>query len=1217
MESYILQKGVVISVKSRKTLLEIVYVLCLLTAIVALMYWYMMQNSSRKAEQNKNYALDCARQTAEQINKEMKNARNLIHTYAYFAEDKMSGPAVTVQMLREMEANSQFDAMMFVDVKGTDYTSDGQAADASGRSYYKNGMNGENGISIVFDPAFFDEVMACFYAPVRYQGKIIGVLRGVYLAKAYLQDMLSTTYFGEAADVFLCTPDGRVIAGSGDTVYKESLSEELVKGGIIDKGTAAKVGSVFQSGGEGAFICESGSRTDNICVMYLQDNPYVLVQTFPKSVTQRMVQEENRTWLWLESLLIALFVLYIVMQLKRMGRNKKQLERENREMGYIIDGVNTLFSRFAMVDFETDTYQYLAGTMPPDSGIGAHGPYKDLSEYLCSIMIEEDDCREFAGLIDKEALIEALERHSDVRFACHVVRNGRSEWEHVNIICLERKEGKAVKVLFTRQNITEIKEKDLRIQAEMARASRREKQYQIAIMANSFCAFEFNLTQDVIEQDIWRIVDGKKVSLLAYADLSAPCKASECFRNWEKYVLEESLDDYSAIVNTDYLKDCFEMGRMEVTMDYWCSFSENYQMCVRLSFMLAQDYDTQDIMVMAVMREITEQVRKQREQTQALQDALMQAQHANRAKSTFLSNMSHDIRTPMNAIIGFATIAASHIDNKDQVKDCLQKVLSSSNHLLSLINDILDMSRIESGKVQIREQECNISEMMHNLVNIIQPQVKAKQLELFIDTFEVANEDVIADALKLNQVFINLLSNAVKYTPAGGTVSFRIMQKTTYRHGYGDYIFVIKDNGIGMSSDFVQHIFEPFERESTVTRNGIQGTGLGMAITKNIVEMMNGIIRVESEVGKGSTFTVELGLRLQDVAENAARIKELEGLRALVVDDDFNTCDSVSKMLKQIGLRSEWTTSGREAAYRAKQAHDEGDSYHTYIVDWQMPETSGVETARKIRSVVGTDAPIIILTAYDWTDIEQEAKEAGVTAFCAKPLFMSDLKTALLAANHLLDKHEEPAEWTLADFSGKRILLVEDIELNREIAEVILQESGFVVETAPDGTDAVAMVAQSEEGYYDAILMDVQMPIMNGYEATRTIRDLQRTDVKTVPIIAMTANALEEDREAALKNGMNAHIAKPIDRGLYISAERVFGVKKEARHERKNLGEIWGSVWRCGGRESLFCAGARKFDWGAHRLQRGACISLRADHRNLWRGKKTDGRQTAFLFHEY
>ena len=460
---------------------------------------------------------------------------------------------------------------------------------------------------------------------------------------------------------------------------------------------------------------------------------------------------------------------------------------------------------------------------------------------------------------------------------------------------------------------------------------------------------------------------------------------------------------------------------------------------------------------------------------------------------------------------------------------------------MSLINDILDMSRIESGKVQIKEQECNISEMMHSLVNIIQPQVKAKQLELFIDTFEVVNEDIIADALKMNQVFINLLSNAVKYTPAGGSVSFRIMQRKTFRHGWGDYTFIIKDNGIGMSEEFVKHIFEPFERESTVTQSGIQGTGLGMAITKNIVEMMNGTIAVESEQGKGSTFTVELSLKLQDGKKNGEQLKELDGLRALIVDDDMNVCDSVNKMLRQLGMRSEWTTSGREAVYRAKAAHDEGDSYHTYIIDWQMPEMNGVETARKIRSSVGENVPIIILTAYDWTDIEEEARAVGVTAFCAKPLFMSDLKSALLAANNPSAKEEsDAAPWTLENFSGKRVLLVDDVDMNREIAEIILEEAGFVVETAPDGTDAVAMVEHSPERYYDAILMDVQMPTMNGYEATRTIRNLPRDDVKTLPIIAMTANAMDEDKEAALKNGMSDHIAKPLDITTLISVLKKF-----------------------------------------------------------------------------
>ena len=1121
--------------EKKKSLQEVGYVLILLAAIIVLFQWYTTQNKNRMESRNKNYALDSARQIATRIDEELNNALEMISTYTYFVGKSLTEPEISPEALKQMGENTLFDALVYTDLDGVNHVSEGRISNASGRDYYLNGLKGERGISVIFDSDFYDETMLCFYAPVRYDGKVIGVLRGAYLAEEYLKDMLKTTYFGEPANVYLSMPDGTVIASSSGKEYGRKLIEELTKTGVIDGKAANGVRKIFKNGGEGAFLCSSDSETDNICSMYLPKNRYVLTQTFPKNVTQRMIHDENFVGIRLEAMLIGLFVLYIISLIVRRERARKRLEKENREMGYIIDGVNTLFTRFAMVDFETDTYQYLSGTAPKNSGMKECGNYEDLAVHLCSILVNEKDRQELAVQLEREAVIESLQDHSDERFECYVLRDGRPEWEHMNIICLERKDGSAAKVLFTRQNITEVKEKELRIQAEMSVADRKERQYRIAITANAICTFEFNLTQDLIEDDIVRTVDGRQVSLLKRVGLEAPCKVSECFEKWKEFVLEESMEDYCSMVNVDYLKECFAKGEAEVVAEYWGRVFPDENICVRQSFIMTKDNDTDDIMVMVVTKEITNQVRKQKEQTQALQDALMQAQHANRAKTTFLSNMSHDIRTPMNAIIGFTTIAVSHIDNKTQVQDCLQKVLSSSNHLLSLINDILDMSRIESGKVQIKEQECNISELMHNLVNIIQPQVKAKQLELFIDTFEVANEDVIADSLKLNQVFINLLSNAVKYTPAGGTISFRIMQKTTFRHGYGDYVFVIKDNGVGMSKEFVEHVFEPFEREVSATQSGIQGTGLGMAITKNIVEMMNGTIEVESEPDKGSVFTVEITLKLQDVKRNEEQIKQLDGFRALVVDDDFHVCNSVSKMLKKIGMRAEWTTSGREAVYRAEIASQEGDSYHTYIIDWQMPETSGIETARRIRNVVGDEVPIIILTAYDWADIEGEARSAGVTAFCAKPLFMSDLKSALLMANNLISKEEdETAAWTLADFSGKRILLVEDIELNREIAQAILEEAGFEVESAPDGTDAVAMVEKSEEYYYDAVLMDVQMPIMDGYEATRTIRNMARDDVKTLPIIAMTANALEEDKEAALKNGMNAHLAKPIDVEVFM-----------------------------------------------------------------------------------
>ena len=382
---------------------------------------------------------------------------------------------------------------------------------------------------------------------------------------------------------------------------------------------------------------------------------------------------------------------------------------------------------------------------------------------------------------------------------------------------------------------------------------------------------------------------------------------------------------------------------------------------------------------------------------QALSEAVRAAETANKAKSTFLSNMSHDIRTPMNAIIGFTTLAVSNIDDKKRVQDYLGKILSSSNHLLSLINDILDMSRIESGKIHLEETEVSLSDVLHDLKTIISGQIHAKQLELYMDAMDITNEDVYCDKTRLNQVLLNLLSNAVKFTPAGGTVSVRIRQCHGTQKGSELYEIRVKDNGIGMSQEFVQKIFSPFERERTSTVSRTQGTGLGMAITKNIVDMMGGTIEVQTEQDKGTEFIVRLPFRTQPEHQRTEKIAELEGLKALVVDDDFNTCDSVTKMLVRVGMRSEWTLSGREAVLRARQSMELGDAFHAYIIDWCLPDMNGIEVTRQIRSL-GDDTPIIILTAYDWSDIEAEAKAAGVTAFCAKPLFMSDIRETLMTA---------------------------------------------------------------------------------------------------------------------------------------------------------------------------------------------------------------------------
>ena len=516
------------------------------------------------------------------------------------------------------------------------------------------------------------------------------------------------------------------------------------------------------------------------------------------------------------------------------------------------------------------------------------------------------------------------------------------------------------------------------------------------------------------------------------------------------------------------------------------------------------------------------------EQNRKLEIALQHEGAANRAKREFLFNMSHDIRTPMNAIIGFTSLAATHIDNREQVLDYLKKISTSSQHLLSLINDVLDMSRIESGKVKIEEKAVHLPDLVHDVRSIIQPNVAAKRLSLFIDTMDIEDEDIITAPLRLNQILLNILSNAIKFTPTGGMISIRIAQKNGAPKGCVCYEFRIKDNGIGMSEEFQKHIFEEFSREESSTVSGIQGTGLGMSITKNIVDLMGGTIALTSEPGKGTEFIVTLCFTRSGQKAEPKQLPQLEGLRALVADDDTNTCLNVSTMLSKIGMRPEWTISGKEAVIRTKYAVEQGDEFSVYIIDWLIPDMNGIEIVRQIRKVIGNRCPIIILTAYDWADIEDEARAAGVTAFCEKPLFLSELRR-VLAEPFRAEPASEPAQPTAADLKGKKLLLVEDNELNREIALEILKEAGFAVDTAEDGAVAVQKIKQAAPGQYDLILMDIQMPNLDGYEATRQIRALPDAEKASIPIFAMTANAFEEDRQNALAAGMNGHIAKPLD----------------------------------------------------------------------------------------
>lgn len=548
-----------------------------------------------------------------------------------------------------------------------------------------------------------------------------------------------------------------------------------------------------------------------------------------------------------------------------------------------------------------------------------------------------------------------------------------------------------------------------------------------------------------------------------------------------------------------------------------------------MHFVDVSESEQEHAMVLGI-RCVDEAVHEEQTQKQLLQDALEAANRASAAKSDFMSKMSHDIRTPMNAIIGMTAIAAAHADNPDRVRDALSKISSSSRHLLGLINEVLDMSKVESGTISLTAEEFSLSDLLNSMLLMIQPQVQAHNHRLQVHIQDIQHENVIGDSLRIQQVFLNLMSNAVKYTPDGGEISFTVREQAMPTNSTGCYEFIVEDNGIGMSEEYLMHIFEPFSREEDLRTSKIQGTGLGMAIAQNIVHMMNGNITVESQLGKGSKFTVTIYLRLQDV--QGIDTSELADLPVLVVDDDDCACQSLCTMLDEIGMHSEGCTSGQDAVAAVQRALHTLPFYAA-ILDWKMPGMDGLDTARAIKRLVGDTLPVIILSAYDWSDIELEARAAGVDAFLSKPVFKSGLiRTFKSLRNEAGEEISQtsPLEPLLQNsFSGHRILLVEDNELNREIAREILEMAGFTIEEAENGQIAVELFSASTAGYYSLILMDIQMPIMNGYDAAAAIRALKHPDALHIPILAMTANAFVEDIQAAKAAGMNEHLAKPID----------------------------------------------------------------------------------------
>lgn len=959
---------------NRNVFREIILVVFLCLFIIIVFLNFTKKNNERIVQQNANYVQDATLQVAERIDDMLTAARDSIVTMAFLYGDSLNSPEADIQKLQEMQDTSPFDYIEFTDKEGQNINAEGVTSDASDREYYIEGMKGNFGCIVTFHSRITNETLMTFYAPVEYHGEIIGVLNGIYREER-MKGILFTEFFGTQAKNYLCQSDGTVIYSSGADSVPENMLETFPDTMKVSAEQYTEIKKTFEKHASYGYRYAGTQGTGNAYLTGIPNSDFMLIQTFPSAVTNNMVDVANAVGIQLEVQLIAAFAIYITCLLLARWKQKKELVSEKQEMSQIVSGVTQLFDRFVIADLEKDTYGYLKNM---EEGMPPEGKYSDLAAYFAPRYIKEEDGVDMSVVITKDYIQKHLKKGIPYLQYEYRIQRDTQQWENISILCLKREYKVPRYVLLAIQDVTALKENELR--------------------------------------------------------------------------------------NRIALKDAFEA-----------------------------------------------------------------AEEANHAKSDFLSHMSHDIRTPMNAIMGMTAVAAMNIDDKERLMDCLNKITLSSRHLLALINDVLDMSKIESGRVALSVEEFEMSQAVESLLAIIHPQIQAKKQNLKVSVANIIHEGVIGDPLRLQQVFVNIMGNAVKFTPEGGTITFSINEKPSHIQGSGCYEFIFEDTGIGMRKEFLDEIFEPFARAEDADSRNVEGTGLGMPIARNIVRMMNGDIQIESTPGEGSKFTVMVYLKLQNVEEE--HVECLKELRVLVADDEEDACESTCEILNGIGMKADGVLSGDAAIERLSDAYEKAEEYAVVILDWKMPGKCGVETAREIRKKLGNDVPIIILSAYDWSSIEQEARDAGVNAFIAKPLFKSRLLYVLKSV--IMPREEEEVsdidKFEQADYGGKRVLVVDDNDLNIEIAEELLSYIGIEVEKARDGQQAVDALRSKPEQYYDLVFMDIQMPVMNGYEAAREIRASGREDLQTIPIVAMSADAFSDDIQKSAISGMNDHVAKPIE----------------------------------------------------------------------------------------
>lgn len=926
---------------------------------------------------------------------------------------------------------------------------------------------------------------------------------------------------GKFSDVVKYCGKRLVYADDGDTFIQLLSPNNLLK---LFKGKKEIVSFSYQRLVDGKYMWV---QSDIIPLDdYTPDKPRVV--WYVKNITEKKAEEAKYNQMILQK------------NVELMNVN----EELNKRIA-LISSLSEIYISCYDINMSTGYYNELKAKTYVHNIIPKCGDAAESLEYFVDTFVSCEYREEMEKFIDLSTLDERLngEQIISMEYAGTMIRWGRVGF--VPVYCDDN--GKPVEVLFISQDISneigldsrmarqfyeDLQDKNKNLAKLNNELEKEKRQYHDALTINSEFSFSIDLNTGMLTKDIQSRTGKSYVDELG---VELPININEFNR---KYIEVNSLKfidpEREKLWFTPRLLNAFDNGENNIEVEFYLPASDRY---LKTNTLMSRDEVTGHVNAFVIGNDITDIRKKEENAKKALMEAYEAANFANAAKTDFLSNMSHDIRTPMNAIIGMTAIALNNLDDKEKIAYSLKRISSSGRHLLGLINEVLDMSKIESGKMNLNDEEFKLSELFMDILDMVRPQAAKMHHDLRVRLLDVEHEEVIGDRMRIQQAFVNIIGNAIKYTPEGGKIAITVSEKRSRNPKASFYKFDFKDNGIGMSEEYITHIFEPFSRAEDSRVNRIQGTGLGMPITRNILRMMNGDLQVKSELGKGSVFTATMLLKLQDT--ETVDVSELHGLSVLVVDDDRISCESMCDMLDGIGMKSEWTSSGREAVEKIVKKHEKEDDYFSVIVDWQMPEMNGVDTAKAIRKNIDGNLPIIVMSAYDWSDIEYEAKAAGINAFLTKPIFRLNIINMFKHfVNGEFDNNIQQktivSEVDGCDFSGKRVLLVEDNMINREIAIEILKTTNIEVEEAENGKIAVEQFEKNGAGYYDIILMDIQMPVMNGYEATEKIRSLKREDAKYVPIIAMTANAFTEDVVNAKNAGMNEHIPKPIDLNNFI-----------------------------------------------------------------------------------